>query len=446
MTPTSSASVAAGAGTSRMEADALAEFLRERLGEAVQDVSITFGQLTVTLEPASLPEAARLCRDAPELDFDFYDHNAGVDLGEEGFAVVTHLYSLSHGHHVMLRVVAPGGREAPKVPTLTHLWRGADWHEREVYDMFGIDFEGHPGLLPRILTVTNFEGFPLRKDFLLSTREAKPWPGLKEPKEVGTDGDGSAPEAPTAGGRSSEEGADATAAQAPVSAEEKAQASQIRAERARAKAAAMRAQKAAEKEAAQAATSEEAVAAGMAGSDDEPDAQAAAAEKTTGGDTAGEGAAAVAAAAGEPEPQTPGGAADIARSDIAKDAAAGAVGGDTAAGAPGDRPGTEQPVHDPESEAKVGEGAPPAPSGAPGVEAEGRHGGAERQGTDAPPAPSYGERSYPPDEEEERPAPSDTLDEVIHFERGQAPRAPGAAPPDKAVPDDDEDAGPGDER
>lgn len=434
-TPATATAAAAEAGTSRMEADALAAFLRERLGEAVLDVDIAFGQLTVTLEPASLPEAARLCKDAPELDFDFYDHNAGVDLGEEGFAVVTHLYSLRHRHHVMLRVVAPGGREAPKVPTLTHLWRGADWHEREVYDMFGIDFEGHPGLLPRILTVTNFEGFPLRKDFLLSTREAKPWPGLKEPKEVGTE---------------EEESADATAAQAPASADEKARASQIRAERARAKAAAMRAQKAAEKEAAQAATSEEAVAAGKAGGDEEPDAQAAAAEETTGGDTAREGAAAVAAAAGEPEPQTPNGAADIAGSDIAKDAAAGAVGGDTAAGAPGDRPGSEQPVHDPQSEAQVGEGAPPAPSGAPGVEAEGRHGGAEGQGTDAPVEPSYGERSYPPSEEDERPEPSDTLDEVVRFEREQSPQAPAEASPDDASPreasPDDDDAGSGDQR
>ncbi|HVL98252.1 MAG TPA: NADH-quinone oxidoreductase subunit C [Egibacteraceae bacterium] len=397
-------------GGSPMEPEALAAHLCERLGRAVVDVTVTYGQLTLTVEADALAEAARLCKESPALAFDFYDHNAGVDLGEEGFAVVTHLYSLRHRHHIMIRVVAPGGRQAPKVPTLTHLYAGADWHEREVYDMFGIDFEGHPGLLPRLLTVENFEGFPLRKDFLLATREAKPWPGLKEPKEIGSD---------------EEEAADATAAEAPVAAEEKAQAAKTRAERARAKAAAMRAEKQSEKAAAQAASTEEAEDAGSAPAGEAEDAQAAAAEKTTGGETAGAGAAQVAAAAGEPEPQTPGGAADVARTDIAKDAAAGAVGGDTAAGAPGDRPGTDQPVHDPESEAKVGEGAPPVPSGAPGPEAEGRHGGAEREGRSAsdaaaggpkadaggPTASPYADRSHASAGEGASEA-SETLDEV----------------------------------
>lgn len=366
-----------------MDPETMATFLRERLRDAVLDVTIAHGQLTLTVAPDALPEAARLCKEAPQLACDFYDHNVGVDLGEEGFAVVTHLYSLRHRHHVMLRAVAPGGRETPRLPTLTHLYGGADWHEREVYDMFGVEFDGHPGLLPRILTVPNFEGFPLRKDFLLSTREAKPWPGLKEPKEVGS------PE---------EAKADATAAQAPVSAQDKEEAGRTRAERARAKAAAMRADKQAERSAAHAADSDEARNAGGAQGGTQQDrgldAQAAAAQDTHGGDNSQHDAAKVAAAAGEPEPQTPEGAADIADSAIAKDAAAGAVGGDTAAGAPQDRAGADEPVLDPEGEAKLGEGAPPAPSGAPGVEAEGRHAGADQQGTDAPRDTPYGQASH----------------------------------------------------
>ncbi|HWB73086.1 MAG TPA: NADH-quinone oxidoreductase subunit C, partial [Egibacteraceae bacterium] len=173
-----------------MSPQALADYLGERLGDRVVRAAVAYGQLTVTVVPEALPTAARLCKHDPALDFDFFDFMAGVDLGEEGFAVVTHLYSTRHRHHVSLRAVAPGGRQAPRLPTLTGMYRGADWHEREAYDMFGIEFDGHPGLLPRLLTVENFEGFPLRKDFLLSTREAKPWPGAKEPMERVPEGEG----------------------------------------------------------------------------------------------------------------------------------------------------------------------------------------------------------------------------------------------------------------
>jgi len=71
---------------------------------------------------------------------------------------------------------------------LTDLFLGANWMEREAYDMYGIEFAGHPALLPRILTVDNFEGWPLRKDFLLASRVVKPWPGVAEPKELDDDG------------------------------------------------------------------------------------------------------------------------------------------------------------------------------------------------------------------------------------------------------------------
>ena len=219
-----------------MTPEELADYLRERLEDKVIDASIAYGQLTVTLEPDALPSAARLCKDDPELDFAFFDFMSGVDLADEGFAVVTHLYSLRHGHHVSLRAVAPGGREEPKLPSMTDVYRGADWHEREAYDMFGVAFEGHPGLLPRILTVENFEGFPLRKDFLLTTREAKPWPGLKEPKAEGDD--------------AASEG-EAEAGAATEAAEDKAQAAKERAERAKRKAAEMRAKKARERAAAE---------------------------------------------------------------------------------------------------------------------------------------------------------------------------------------------------
>ena len=218
-----------------MAPEAMADYFAERLEDRLVSADIAFGQLTLTVTPDALHSTARLCKSDPRLDFDFWEFQSGVDLREEGFAVVTHLYSIYHGHHVQLRVVAEGGREAPRLPSLTDVYRGANWSERETYDMFGIDFEGHPGLLPRLLTVENFEGWPLRKEFLLSTREVKPWPGLKEPKDPGEDRevavDGDAAAAPPRG----------------MDAEAKAAAAKEKAERAKRKAAEMRAKKAKER-------------------------------------------------------------------------------------------------------------------------------------------------------------------------------------------------------
>lgn len=117
-----------------------------------------------------------------------FDCLFGVDRGEDGFDVVAILYSTSRGQRILLRVRCDGGRESPVCPSLVDLYAGANWMERETWDMFGIDFEGHPGLTPRILCAENFEGWPLRKDFYLASREAKPWPGVKEPAELDDEG------------------------------------------------------------------------------------------------------------------------------------------------------------------------------------------------------------------------------------------------------------------
>jgi NADH-quinone oxidoreductase subunit C len=211
-----------------MPPEPLAAYLRERLEDRIADHTTAYGQLTVTVAPEALPSAVQLCRDDTRLAFDFFDFMSGVDEREDGFAVVTHLYSTRHRHHITIRALAPGGRDEPHLPTITHLYHGANWYEREVYDMFGVVFDGHPGLLPRILTVENFEGFPLRKEFLLMTREVKPWPGLKEPKDAEEEeGDG---EAPSTG----------------PSAEEKARMAREKAERAKAKAAEARKRRALE--------------------------------------------------------------------------------------------------------------------------------------------------------------------------------------------------------
>jgi NADH-quinone oxidoreductase subunit C len=163
--------------------------LRDRLGEvALVGSVVEYGVFTLRIAQAHWLEAARRCRDEPLLAYDLFDNLFAVDMREEGFDVVTVLYSTSTGNRLVLRTRCDGGREAPTCPSISDVYRGANWMERETWDMFGIEFEGHPGLAPRILTVENFEGWPLRKDFHLVSRAVKPWPGVKEPAELDEDG------------------------------------------------------------------------------------------------------------------------------------------------------------------------------------------------------------------------------------------------------------------
>ena len=101
------------------------------------------------------------------LDCAFFDWLTGVDEQPAGFAVVVHLYSLTGRHHVLARTVLAG--PAPVLATVTGVYRGAAWHERETAEMFGVQFEGHPYPAP-LLRPAGFEGHPLRKVFALAAR------------------------------------------------------------------------------------------------------------------------------------------------------------------------------------------------------------------------------------------------------------------------------------
>ena len=119
------------------------------------------GELTFTVTRDGLVEAARIARD----DFGYQQlmEIAGADYPQraERFEVNYHLLSVTHNHRIRLKVMTD---EATPVPTLTGLWPVAGWLEREVFDLYGVDFAGHPDLR-RILTDYGFEGHPLRKDF-----------------------------------------------------------------------------------------------------------------------------------------------------------------------------------------------------------------------------------------------------------------------------------------
>jgi NADH-quinone oxidoreductase subunit C len=162
--------------------------LRSRLGDGVVGSTIEHGTFTIHVAQDAWVEAVTRCRDEGLLAYDLFDSLFGTDAGDDGFDVVAVLYSTSTGNRLCLRTRCAGGREAPSCPSVTGVYRGADWMERETWDMFGIDFPGHPGLAPRILTVENFEGWPLRKDFPLTSRIVKPWPGVKEPAELDEEG------------------------------------------------------------------------------------------------------------------------------------------------------------------------------------------------------------------------------------------------------------------
>jgi len=101
-------------------------------------------------------------RDDEEFLFDYLMSLSGMDL-EENVGVVYHLYSMKLKHKLVLKVTAP--KTDPKVPSVEMIWRTADWHEREAYDLMGVQFEGHHNLI-RILCPYDWEGHPLRKDYV----------------------------------------------------------------------------------------------------------------------------------------------------------------------------------------------------------------------------------------------------------------------------------------
>jgi NADH-quinone oxidoreductase subunit C len=150
-------------------------------GQAVE-TEISYGVVTVTIAADRYADAARFAKTTRGLDLTFFDFLTGVDESEAGYGVVTHLYSPIHRHHLQLRAVVPN--DDPRLPSLTGVFAGANWHERETWEMFGIVFDGHPNLV-KLLLSDEFEGHPLRKEFLLASRVVKPWPGAKEPGEGG---------------------------------------------------------------------------------------------------------------------------------------------------------------------------------------------------------------------------------------------------------------------
>lgn len=156
--------------------------LRERFAMALGEVHDRLGDHTAVVDRSSIEAVLAFCRDDPTLRFDMLMDLTAVDYltypdREDGlrFEVVYHLYSVPHNHRVRLKVTLD--EDDPTIPSAVPLWPIANWLEREVWDMFGIRFAGHPDLR-RLLLYEEFVGHPLRKDYPVNRRQ--PLVGPKE--------------------------------------------------------------------------------------------------------------------------------------------------------------------------------------------------------------------------------------------------------------------------
>lgn len=153
-------------GVKRLSIKNIEETITQELAGVLQNSCLRLGELSLTVQRSGLQKALLVLRDHPDLAFRQLVDLCGVDYPGrlDRFEVVYHLLSHRYNQRVRVRVAAAEGQ---LVPTASHLFKAANWYEREVWDLYGIGFEGHPDLR-RLLTDYGFEGHPLRKDFPLT--------------------------------------------------------------------------------------------------------------------------------------------------------------------------------------------------------------------------------------------------------------------------------------
>lgn len=150
--------------------DPLIDKIKQRFGDSITEAVATLGQQIIRVKRESLIELCRFLRDDEEMPFDMCADLTAIHWPERAgqeFDVVVMLYSISSNRRLRIKV---GVADGEACPSLTSLWAGADWMEREVYDMFGVRFEGHPDLR-RILLPPDWPGHPLRKEYPIEYRD-----------------------------------------------------------------------------------------------------------------------------------------------------------------------------------------------------------------------------------------------------------------------------------
>ena len=153
------------------EENPTAAALRSRFPQAVRAVTVMWGETTVVVSRDALRDVVRWLHDDPEQRYDYLSDVTAVEYRdlEQPLEVVWHMRSLPFRRFLRLKVLLPKG-EALTVPSVWEIYKGADWLERECFDMFGVRFEGHPDLRRILMWEQYQEGFPLRKDFPLRGR------------------------------------------------------------------------------------------------------------------------------------------------------------------------------------------------------------------------------------------------------------------------------------
>lgn len=150
--------------------------LKDKFGESVLSFEEIVAEAFIVVAPESIADVAQYLAENEALAFDFLMCLSGVDLSvkDTTLEIVYHLSSMTHRHKAVLKVIVP--KENPHVPTVENIWKTANWHERETYDLYGIVFEGHSDL-QRILLPDDWEGYPLRKDY----KEPEFYRGMRVP-------------------------------------------------------------------------------------------------------------------------------------------------------------------------------------------------------------------------------------------------------------------------
>ncbi len=141
--------------------EALSEILARVFADFDAEVGAAVDEVTLTVQTGNVLEVCRIARENSEIDCGYLRCLSVVDYVER-LEVNYHLFSLEKRHKFVVKTSVPP--DEPSVPSIVSVWRGANWYEREAHDLFGVVFEGHPGLSP-LLLYEGFEGFPGRKSF-----------------------------------------------------------------------------------------------------------------------------------------------------------------------------------------------------------------------------------------------------------------------------------------
>ena len=166
-----------------MEPMEITHALESEFTSDVVEVKTFRDQVTVTVNREKIGPICRWLRDDPRIEMDFLSDLCAVDYPkrELRFEVVYNLYSLAHQHRIRIKVRLPENDLA--VDSVVSVWKAADWFEREVFDLFGIDFRNHPDLR-RLLLPDNWRGYPLRKDYPLKGLDDWEYPEYEEAMEL----------------------------------------------------------------------------------------------------------------------------------------------------------------------------------------------------------------------------------------------------------------------